>query len=479
MSNYVRSIEASSIHGRFDFKMDFGAGINIVYGKNGSGKTTLVHIIANILNGEFDRFVFLPFNSITVELDEDIVVVSNQMISDQLQLIVEINNSPILKLPVLMTRELMSDRRLHRPFLARERKYLQEEDNISEYEFYLRERAKELEGLEEPERIKALLPAAYFPAFRTMIDAWASVQDESESRRATRAWSSRATGFARKWFGQFLPTVNYPSLLEIEQRITEEVQHARLTIGRADRELLLQAFLQIFESLSKRPEKEQDHAESILQEIRSLFLKLEESPLQVESTLVTSFYLELSESIHNPELVEESERTAVRVLNVYRELLEKVVNVQERSFSEIQQYLESVNKFLEGKQLIVDPTIPSYHRRSVGIGFDDGTSINQLHALSSGERQIVTLIFAATHMSEQKVVLIDEPEISLHVDWQRRLLGEMAEQIGDRQIIACTHSPVVGADYEDFQKEIELTSTNQPLIIEKAKAIEEEEELPF
>ncbi len=52
-------------------------------------------------------------------------------------------------------------------------------------------------------------------------------------------------------------------------------------------------------------------------------------------------------------------------------------------------------------------------------------------------------------MSKQQIVLIDEPEISLHVDWQRKLLQKMSEQLGNRQIIVCTHSPVIGGDYED------------------------------
>jgi len=51
-------------------------------------------------------------------------------------------------------------------------------------------------------------------------------------------------------------------------------------------------------------------------------------------------------------------------------------------------------------------------------------------------------------MSSQKIVLIDEPEISLHVDWQRLLLKKISEQLHDRQVIVCTHSPIIGADYD-------------------------------
>ena len=60
------------------------------------------------------------------------------------------------------------------------------------------------------------------------------------------------------------------------------------------------------------------------------------------------------------------------------------------------------------------------------------------------------MLFCATHMSPADgVMLIDEPEISLHVDWQRIILDEIMRQAGDRQVIVCTHSPEVVAEHRD------------------------------
>ena len=56
------------------------------------------------------------------------------------------------------------------------------------------------------------------------------------------------------------------------------------------------------------------------------------------------------------------------------------------------------------------------------------------------------------------IVLIDEPELSLHVDWQRKILSEMCKQAGGRQVIACTHAPEVAADHLD--RFIRLNSQN-------------------
>ena len=135
-------------------------------------------------------------------------------------------------------------------------------------------------------------------------------------------------------------------------------------------------------------------------------------------------------------------------MEVYKSSLEERANVQENSLSIINTYLDSVNRFLDGKDLIFGNTATT-QVPTVLVKFHQTDLESKIQALSSGERQIVTLIYSATHMSGQKVVLIDEPEISLHIDWQSLLIPEMVAQLQDRQIITCTHSPMIGAEYED------------------------------
>jgi len=67
-----------------------------------------------------------------------------------------------------------------------------------------------------------------------------------------------------------------------------------------------------------------------------------------------------------------------------------------------------------------------------------------LNALSSGEKQIVS-IFARLYLSESKkfIVLIDEPELSLSMDWQKRFLPDILRSPSCAQMVAITHSPFV------------------------------------
>jgi predicted ATPase len=178
-------------------------------------------------------------------------------------------------------------------------------------------------------------------------------------------------------------------------------------------------------------------------------------------------YRRLNEIIPTLRTTDES-ATAARVLAVYQAALEKLVAAQEFAFTPIKQYLASVNKFLEDKEVILREVEDLPSQFQVSVAFPNGRS-EAFRVFSSGERQIVSLLFSATEMEDPRVVLVDEPELSLHVDWQRRLLQEMMDQFGDRQLIVCTHSPEIGAEFLDNFQEIQpvAMSSKRPAIRSK------------
>ena len=66
------------------------------------------------------------------------------------------------------------------------------------------------------------------------------------------------------------------------------------------------------------------------------------------------------------------------------------------------------------------------------------------YRLSSGEKQI--LIILLTVLVEDNlpyVLFMDEPEVSLHIEWQKRLIDLCLELNPNVQIILTTHSPAV------------------------------------
>ena len=66
------------------------------------------------------------------------------------------------------------------------------------------------------------------------------------------------------------------------------------------------------------------------------------------------------------------------------------------------------------------------------------------YQLSSGEKQILVILLTVLVEDQQNYVLfMDEPEVSLHVEWQSRLIDLILDLNPNVQIILTTHSPAV------------------------------------
>jgi predicted ATPase len=73
-----------------------------------------------------------------------------------------------------------------------------------------------------------------------------------------------------------------------------------------------------------------------------------------------------------------------------------------------------------------------------------------LSLLSSGEKQLLFIaLFALTAANHS--LIIDEPELSMHVDWQKRLVATLRDLNPRLQLIMATHSPEIMADLPDSQ----------------------------
>ena len=66
------------------------------------------------------------------------------------------------------------------------------------------------------------------------------------------------------------------------------------------------------------------------------------------------------------------------------------------------------------------------------------------YVLSSGEKQMLIILLTVLVEDRQPTVLLmDEPEISLHIEWQQRLLELILDLNPNTQIIVTTHSPAL------------------------------------
>jgi ABC-type glutathione transport system ATPase component len=77
--------------------------------------------------------------------------------------------------------------------------------------------------------------------------------------------------------------------------------------------------------------------------------------------------------------------------------------------------------------------------------------------LSSGEQQILVLAHQILFAAKPKtLVLIDEPELSLHVVWQATFVDDLARMgsVADLSFLLATHSPTLIGGREDLKRSL-------------------------
>ena len=86
-------------------------------------------------------------------------------------------------------------------------------------------------------------------------------------------------------------------------------------------------------------------------------------------------------------------------------------------------------------------------RKSNEILFEQDGDTLYPYQLSSGEKQMLVILLTVLVQDNRRGVLfMDEPEVSLHVEWQQRLIGLIRELNPNVQIVLTTHSPAMIMD---------------------------------
>ena len=75
---------------------------------------------------------------------------------------------------------------------------------------------------------------------------------------------------------------------------------------------------------------------------------------------------------------------------------------------------------------------------------DVKTVTYRLRLLSSGEKQLLTILMTVLlEDGDNTLLLMDEPEVSLHIEWQQELIDTILLLNPNVQIILSTHSPAI------------------------------------
>jgi predicted ATP-binding protein involved in virulence len=406
--------------------------ITILTAPNGYGKTITLKTINSLFNKNFSYFVNLSFLEIVFKFEENYIIKINKSIADELSSI--------------------------------EFTLFQDGNKIESFKYPPKDYIKSLRRL--PERILE----DFLPPFikRIRKDQWLN---ELDGRILF-------LDEVLNQFGEYLPS-NIAKRVDVKipDKFLEFIDDFHVYLIQEQRLVLRQP---ISESRYRREVVITDTIEKYSKELSNLIKQKIGEYAQITQSLDSSFPKRLFKHNSNGIDIEEL-KNRLKDLEEKRKKLSKYgfLKSEETSFFDYGNIEENDTKVLslyikdnEEKLSVFDALIDKielftnilnnrrFNFKSIEIDKDKGfifvskdKSILKLTELSSGEQHEVVLLFELLFKAEENsLVLIDEPEISLHVVWQKEFLNDIQEiiELQKLDIIIATHSPQIINDRWDL-----------------------------
>lgn len=410
----IKRININGLFGRFNYVISTNPnGITIITGPNGFGKSTILRIINAISNANLSYFFELDFSSLIVEFDnQQNVTISkehNKISIDGVSLSF-LDEDSIKTFPrrpwVQRFQDGFIDRRDDEFFTKDEMFYKVYLDNDEFfYNHYSDKKRKNIETIKSKlDQVKEWCGEVRFISDQRLIRTFYRSSDEPH-------------------------TVDV--IQELPQRLKTQISKVSEEYSRVANRLDSSYPKRLF--AAREGIKNSAEYQACLDVANEKFKKLNMYNL-VDMTII-------DEKNYNPQY-----STA---LKIYFDDFSQKYKVFQDLVSKLDLFTRIINSRLTFKHLQI-----SSENGFVVVDDDDPSKPMQLSQLSSGEKQEIVLFYELIFDTEENLLLlIDEPEISLHITWQKQFLDDLLEvskQI-DLQIIVATHSPQIVSNHLDIQ----------------------------
>lgn len=150
-------------------------------------------------------------------------------------------------------------------------------------------------------------------------------------------------------------------------------------------------------------------------------------------------------------------------INSIKEQVLKLLN--KNTFSEeVYNLISQLNKFfnLTGKEVYISDDGFIFFKE--GKNKNKNKNIHWYHC-SKGEKNLLCLILLAyLNRNNQTIFILDEPDLSMHIEWQEILIPTLIEICPNNQYFISTHSPALIPDYRENIQFIDMSKIKEESI---------------
>lgn len=422
----MRKIKRVEIFGFWEdktVKINFNDNVNFLIGTNGSGKTTIINLIAACLDADFQTLDKIQFSRIRV-------IFSNLKGEGNKQTYIEAEKvSKDNSLFISSTNIVFKVKKVDESEIAinlNER----EEDSIYRYHSELLKQRLLFDKMSKSDDIKSILNS--FVNF-----TWLSI-NRSNNRRFVEEKGGESS-IDKKIQELSIDLAKYFGVLDRRYSIETERFQKNIFLSLIEDETDRNIF-SIVKDLDFEKEKES---------VKQIFLlfKLKESEFKNKlEKHFKSFEIARQELIKNSSISTKqfaSLTSTQRLHSIVQEwniLNEKKNDINKPKFT----FINEINNLFNNKKIIINDKNELFVVTSSGKKFD-------LSQLSSGEKQLF-IILGQSLLQENNthIYIADEPELSLHVEWQEKLVDCIKNINPNSQIIFATHSPDIVGSYGNY-----------------------------
>lgn len=406
----IKQIEINGLFGMFDHivPLNLTEHITIIYGINGIGKTMLFKILDSFFNSNFSKLVGFPFDNLIIEFDN----------KEAIKFLIRVK-----KFFIEFKINIEKKEALIRYDLSNYKTSKQLDSNINSKLNQLPVspslETKEL-SLEErlilKSRINNLLPNINLYFIQTQRLWNFNIQSKVEE-------SNHKYGNAK----ELNETYKIDTVKNYSLELSELIQTKHREYAKQSEEFEL--------SLGKRLKNKEVKIYSDPEELKKENKVLEAKRNELKSV---GLFEDIKEDYSNiPDTIDEIERA---VLSVNIQDMKNKLKIFDELYEKLKIFLNVLNnKRFSYKKISIHP------KKGFVFKNDNGKPL-EVTELSSGEQHEIVLFYELLFkVPENSLVLIDEPEISLHVVWQKEFLTDLEDivKIRNFDILLATHSPSI------------------------------------